>query len=256
MSGFAELEQPYLELFKHIVKYFDDPTTDGYIYSSSIRLIAERGVNVGLVRSGLNWLTEHDFLKIVNQSVSGSTVWELSSKGTAVAYALISGAAETPNAPASNSAPVTFHGVPVVWSGQPSSGVNSDVIDLATLPALDTIPASDRFVTLSDNAPETAELVSKLEELAEAVRGDNRCLSEGGQLFADRDEKLAVQSEVTSLVTSLKLGCIRAGVLVAAVRTNGVLSWIATKAAEGVIRDIAVQTLKLASDFCKNHGLF
>lgn len=140
MSDAAELEQPYLELFKHIIKYLDDPTTDGLIFASRIRTIAERGFNVGMVRSGLSWLTKHGFLNIVQESSQNGTCWELSSKGTAVAYQLIA-LANLPittgsNVPTADSVPITFHdkpltfhGTPLVWSGQMPTDLNAPTPD-------------------------------------------------------------------------------------------------------------------------------
>ena len=95
------------------------------------------------------------------------------------------------------------------------------------------IPAADRFVTRSDNAPLFERAEQELEALTEAVRAAN-------DLRVTADERLAIISEVEGISSLLKQPAVRARAIYDAVRENSLLRWLAGAAGTGVVGHLAV----------------
>jgi hypothetical protein len=94
------------------------------------------------------------------------------------------------------------------------------------------IPAADRFVTRSDNAPLFEKAEQELEALTEAVRAAN-------DLRVTADERLAIISEVEGISSLLRLPAVRARAIYDAVLENSLLKWLAVAAGAGVVGEKA-----------------
>jgi hypothetical protein len=94
------------------------------------------------------------------------------------------------------------------------------------------VPAADRFVSKSDNEAAFEEAAQRLSDLAEAVRGAN-------DLFADADERLAVERELEGLERLLRGAKVRAAAIWSAVTGSGVLRWLANHAVGGIVAQAA-----------------
>lgn len=99
--------------------------------------------------------------------------------------------------------------------------------------AAQAVPAADRFVARSDNEAAFVEAEKELTALVEAVRGAN-------DLFADADERLAVERELEGIQRLLSGPKARAAAVWDAVTANGVVRWLADHAAGGVVAAAAV----------------
>jgi hypothetical protein len=106
-------------------------------------------------------------------------------------------------------------------------------------PLQGTIPASDRFVTRSDNILLFEKAAEELNTLIEAVRTAN-------DLKVTADERLAIISEVEGLRALVMQPAVRARAIYNAVRENSILKWLAVMAGAGVVgakADAAVNAL-------------
>jgi hypothetical protein len=95
------------------------------------------------------------------------------------------------------------------------------------------VPAADRFVSQSDNEAAFTEAAQRLTALVDAVRGAN-------DLFADADERLAVESELEGIQRLLSGPKVRAAAIWEVVTGNGVVRWLANHAVGGVVAALAV----------------
>jgi len=96
-----------------------------------------------------------------------------------------------------------------------------------------SIPASDRFVTRSDNIHLFEEAEQELEALTEAIRTAN-------DLKVTADERLAIISEVEGVRALIRQPVVRIRAIYDAIRENSLLKWLAVAAGASVVGDKAV----------------
>ena len=208
MSAAAELREPYLTLFKLVLKYFDDPQTNGLLLLKDFRSIAALGYNSGLIRPGVNWLEENKFLDVVRDSQGSIGGWTFSEKGAEAGYQLIiSSEHNAPNEEYANISDESF--------GNP-----------------------DAFLNLRERPDELEKAIASLDILKEAVRSDN-------SLFARNEDRLALISEVESFRNTISTGSIRVATALSIIRERGTLRWLADKAAGGIVGKSATSTITL-----------
>jgi hypothetical protein len=94
------------------------------------------------------------------------------------------------------------------------------------------VPASDRFVSRSDNSLLFEKAEHELDTLIEAVRTAN-------DLKVTADERLAIIREVEGTRSILKEPAVRARAIYHATHQNAALGWLAKEAASGVVRAAA-----------------
>ena len=104
------------------------------------------------------------------------------------------------------------------------------------------IPAADRFVSLDHNSREYREAVDAVAVLADTIRVTN------SPIFADEGQRLAVLSEVNGIQGLLKATTVRVAAVWQAVREHGVLRWLASAGAGGVLGNVAYDALKALSN--------
>lgn len=117
------------------------------------------------------------------------------------------------------------------WGGAWGRAWGSGLSESSTNPI--PIPAADRFVTRSDNAPLFEEAEQQLEALTEAVRTAN-------DLKVTADQRMAIIREVEGIRDLVRQPVIRARAIYDAVRENSLLKWLAVAAGAGVVGDKAV----------------
>jgi hypothetical protein len=100
-------------------------------------------------------------------------------------------------------------------------------------PLQGAIPASDRFVSRSDNAILFEKAEHELDTLIEAVRTAN-------DLKVTADERLAIISEVEGVRALIKQPVVRIRAIYDAIRANSLLRWLAAVAGAGIVGDKAV----------------
>lgn len=90
------------------------------------------------------------------------------------------------------------------------------------------VPAAGRVVPINHNTSEVREVKATLDTLIAGIRGVN-------DLFADADEKLAIESELRDLREAMEGPTVRLRRMYDAVQTNGVIKWLADKAGGGIV---------------------
>ena len=95
-----------------------------------------------------------------------------------------------------------------------------------------SIPAADRFVTRSDNAPLFERAEQELEALTEAVRTAN-------DLRVTADQRLAIIREVEGIRDLVRQPAVRARAIYDAVSENSLLKWLTVAAGAGVVGEKA-----------------
>lgn len=94
------------------------------------------------------------------------------------------------------------------------------------------VPASDRFVSRTDNESVFSDAEKKLDELIEAVRISN-------DLRISGEERLAVLSEIQGVRSLIAAPISRAAAIFNATRESAALGWLAKEAGSGTIRALA-----------------
>lgn len=116
-----------------------------------------------------------------------------------------------------------------------ASSTKEQIADASSSKATDTnfpVPASDRFVTRSDNVPLFEKAEQELEALTEAIRAAN-------ELKVTADERLAILSEVEGVRALVNQRVVRARAVYDATRDSAALGWLAKEASSGVVRALA-----------------
>jgi hypothetical protein len=119
----------------------------------------------------------------------------------------------------------------VVSAGTTPTFVGSDLDPGSSVEAV-SIPAADRFVTRSDNAPLFERAEQELEALTEAVRAAN-------DLRVTADQRMAIIREVEGIHDLVRQSAVRARAIYDAVRENSLLKWLAVAAGAGVVGEKA-----------------
>lgn len=97
---------------------------------------------------------------------------------------------------------------------------------------LTIFPAADRFVSRSDNEDAFNEAKAAVSQLAEAVQGAH-------DLVADPEERLAIVREIKSVSDLFDEAKIRVSAILLAVTENGIIRWLADRAASRLVADAA-----------------
>lgn len=110
--------------------------------------------------------------------------------------------------------------------------------DLANI----NIPASDRFVALSDNLSEVVETKESLDTLISTVRESNG-------LFENSNEKDAALEELSAFRKLFDGAAIRLQIVRASISDGSLIKWLATQSMSGLVQASALGALGLLSKF-------
>ena len=83
-----EIPKVYLDLIRGLLTFFESSESDGTLVEGHIRRLREHGVNPGLARPGLRWLTDHKILYQNEEDYDGGTniYWTFTQEGAEFAY--------------------------------------------------------------------------------------------------------------------------------------------------------------------------
>jgi hypothetical protein len=98
--------------------------------------------------------------------------------------------------------------------------------------AQQSIPAADRFVSVSDNQIDTSQATVALNELSEAIRSSNG-------LVVNPDDKAQISREISFIKEIIEQPRIHVAALWDSVKHNSTLAWLAKDAVSGVVRAAA-----------------
>lgn len=105
------------------------------------------------------------------------------------------------------------------------------------------IPASDRFVSRSDNEDAAQSAIQALSELSERIRNSN-------ELTASPEERAALSKEVDGLKEGVAQSKIRVATIWNAITGSGVLRWLAERAADATLNALALDAITHLSKLC------
>jgi hypothetical protein len=104
----------------------------------------------------------------------------------------------------------------------------------------ESIPASDRFVSTSDNSLQIQDAVEKLVELEDRVGASN-------EFDADNEQRAAIKQEVGNIRSILSGSKVRTASISAVVTGSGILLWLAEHASDAMLNSLASQTIAILS---------
>ncbi|MHB1303409.1 MAG: hypothetical protein ACYCZB_08045 [Acidiphilium sp.] len=105
------------------------------------------------------------------------------------------------------------------------------------------IPASDRFVSRSDNEDAAQSAIQALSELSKRIIISN-------ELTASSEERVALSKEIDGLKEVVSQSKVRVATIWNAITGSGVLRWLAERAADAAVNAIAFDAITHLSKLC------